>query len=1222
MPQFPLAPRNAFPLYDPRFEHDACGIGFVAYPDGRPHTDVLPLALRALSNLTHRGGVLADGKTSDGAGILCQLPHAFFAAELEGMGIAPPPPGELAVGQIFLPKAPDALSRSVALIEGVLARPSLGLRLLAWRDVPTHRRVLGPQAEATCPVIRQILVAPAAPLDPVSFERRLYLARRLIEREARAARLDDLYLCSLSSRVIVYKGLLLGDALGKFYTDLLNYNFQTGMAIFHQRYSTNTFPTWPRAQPFRLLCHNGEINTIQGNVNWMRAREANLQSAVWGEAMDALKPVIDETGSDSAMLDNVLELLVQSGRSLPHAIAMLAPEAWEMRPDTPANRPIRDFYAYHASLMEPWDGPAALVFCDGRTVGITLDRNGLRPIRYQQTGSGLLIAGSEAGFIELEANTVCRRGRLGPGQMLVLDTETATLYEDEAIKRKLAAQADYSAWLDKILVPLPRRLLPAEDRGDLNPGLDTGLYRAAFGYTAEELTVILRPMAEQGSEPIASMGDDTPLPPLSRVHRPVHHYLRQRFAQVTNPPIDPLREKAGMSLKIMLGRRENILSEGASRAAQIWLDSPLLRADDLEALQNLSAAANPDFTLLKLYATFPVAGGPHGMQKALRRLAHAAEGAVRRRPHAATLLLLSDRDLDAATAPIPILLAVGAVHHHLIQTGLRSRVSLIVETGEVRDVHHFATLIGYGAEAVHPYLALATAGELARSGKVKGVSPAGAAANFARAMEKGLLKIMSKMGISTVDSYCGAQIFEAVGLGQDVIDLCLRGTPSRLGGVSLTDLARDVLALHRNAFGAGSPHLPSPGLFKYKRDGEHHGFNPDVVKTLHKAIKTGDFALYRHFARLTRHTAAAPRDGLSFRSDRQPIPLEEVEPVEEIIRRFSTAAISHGAIGAEAHRTLAIAMNRLGAMSNSGEGGEAVERYGTESNSAIKQVASGRFGVTPAYLMSAREMQIKMAQGSKPGEGGHLPGHKVTAEIARLRHSTPGVGLISPPPHHDIYSIEDLAQLIYDLKQINPLAAVSVKLVAETGVGTIAAGVVKGGADVVHISGADGGTGASPLSSIRHAGLPFELGLAETQQTLIANDLRDRVRLRVDGGLKTGRDVVIAALLGADEYSFGTAALIAEGCLMARACHRNSCPVGIATQRPELRARFPGKPEMVMAYMTFVAQEVRHILAELGYPTLNDLIGRTDLLVQNGLSPLDLPPLLATPDRKAILPRR
>ena len=1202
-------------LYSARNEHEACGIGFVAYADGKPHPDILPLALQALANLAHRGGVLADGKTSDGAGILCQLPYSYFAQELKKLDIRAPEPGSLGVGQFFLPTDEETLASSITLIEAVLADEELGIRVLSWRDVPTNRRTLGPQAEALKPTIRQLLVADAASDSPLPFEQRLYLARRLIEREAQLASLDDLYICTFSSRVIVYKGLLLGDDLGKFYLDLQSYDFQVGMATFHQRYSTNTFSTWPRAQPFRVLCHNGEINTINGNVNWMRAREHNLASPMWGHKIDLLKPVIDETGSDSAMFDNVLELLTQSGRDLPHAVALMAPEAWEMWPDSPDYEARRNFYAYHACLMEPWDGPAALVFCDGQTVGITLDRNGLRPMRYTFTKDNLVAAGSEAGFIDIDPADVVKKGRLGPGQMLVVESASNRIYEDEDIKAKLARPERYSRWLKEISHLPPHNM--TTNGAFVNPeaSFPLDIYQSAFGYTAEELTVVLRPMSMTGKEPIGSMGDDTPIALLSDFNRPVHHYLKQRFAQVTNPPIDPLREQSGMSLSIMLGMRGNILDEGPEWARQLKLDSPVLFDEDLEAIRK-----HPIFEAMCLYAVF----NPkkvNNIHEILEKLAQTAAASIRRRE--ATVVILSDKAIDGSSAPIPILLALGAVHHHLIKEGLRTRVSLVVESGEVRDVHHFAALIGYGAEAVNPYLALASVSKLAQSGKLRETSPAEAMENYGHALEQGLLKIMSKMGIATVDSYCGAQVFEAVGLGQDVIDRCFAGTPSQLGGASLVDLAYIAAQNHLTTFGPDGPRLPSPGQFKFKRGGEHHFYNPTVVKTLQEAARNNDPEAYRQFSEMSRTGAIiSPKDGLTIESDREPIPLDAVEPISEIVRRFSTAAMSHGALSSEAHETLAEAMNQLGGMSNSGEGGEAADRFGTLRNSAIKQVASGRFGVTPAYLMSARELQIKMAQGSKPGEGGQLPGHKVTAEIASLRYSSPNVELISPPPHHDIYSIEDLAQLIYDLKQINPMAAVSVKLVAENGVGTVAAGVVKGGADVVHISGGVGGTGASPLSSIKFAGLPLEMGVAEAQQTLIANDLRDRVRLRTDGGILTGYDVVMAALLGADEYSFGTAALIAEGCIMARTCHTNTCPVGVATQRRELRDKFPGQAQWVVNYIRFVAEEVRQILARLGYSRLNDIIGRTDLLAQKQLEKLNLEPLLSTPDEEGYLPRR
>ncbi|MFQ5612136.1 MAG: glutamate synthase large subunit [Anaerolineae bacterium] len=1226
-------------MYRAGFEKDACGIGFVAYQDGRPRPDVIPMALQALASLVHRGGVAADGRTSDGAGILCQIPHEFFAHELTVQGQTPPEPGGLAVGMFFLPTAPEARARARDVVNATLI--AYGLPPLLWREVPTYDKVLGEVAEAIKPAIWQVLLPRPAEAGTVTdFERRLYLARRAIERACREADIRDVYVCSFSSRTIVYKGLLLGDKLGEFYTDLTRPTFSSGLAIFHQRYSTNTFPTWGRAQPFRVLCHNGEINTIQGNINWMRARESTLSLPAWEDDIETLKPVIDETSSDSAMLDNVLELLYQGGRDLPHALAMLIPEAWESMPPVLVPQARRDFYAYHAALMEPWDGPAAVAFTDGTTVGMALDRNGLRPARYLQTGDGLVIAGSETGIVPLDPARVVRQGKLGPGQMVVVDTSSGEFLENEAIKARLAAARPYGQWVENIntLASLTQNSKLKTQNSKL---LNLQALQAAFGYTAEELTVVLRPMAQNGAEPIGSMGDDTPVAVLSEKPRPVYHYLKQRFAQVTNPPIDPLREELVMSLGILLGHRGNILEQGPQHARQLRLDGPVLLDGQLACIRNLS---QPEFRSATLDATFALARGQAGLAAALDRLAAEAEAAAE---NGAGILIISQRRAGPDRVPVPTLLAVGAIHHHLIRRGLRSRVSLVAESGDVRDVHQLATVIGYGAEAVNPYLALATVADLAESGKVKfngygpdgpgpEAPPAAAQKNLVRALEKGLRKIMSKMGISTLDSYCGAQIFEALGLGREVIDRCLAGTPSRLGGASLADLARDCLAWHAGAYGEKGPRLDSPGFYKFKRNGERHALNPTTVRAL-QAAATESSALngrfpqayekYKEFVQAAGAGYVEPRDALEIHSSRPAIPLDEVEPARAILRRFSTAAMSHGALSAEAHETLSIAMNRLGGMGNSGEGGEAPARYGNEANSAIKQVASGRFGVTPAYLMSARELQIKMAQGSKPGEGGHLPGHKVTAEIAALRHSKPGVSLISPPPHHDIYSIEDLAQLIFDLKQVNPHAAVSVKLVAEMGVGTVAAGVVKGGADVVHISGGSGGTGASPLSSIKNAGLPFEMGLAEAQQTLMANDLRDRVRLRIDGGVKTGRDIVLAALLGADEFSFGTAALIAEGCLMARACHTNTCPVGIATQKPELRAKFPGKPEMVMAYLTFVAEEVREILAGLGFRHLHEIIGRTDLLRQAStgnpqVDRLNLAPMLKDMDPGRLLPRR
>ena len=1082
-----------------------------------------------------------------------------------------------------------------------------------------------------------------------------------------------------------------------FYTDLNDPDYRTAIAVFHQRYSTNTFPTWERAQPFRMLCHNGEINTLQGNLTWMRAREADLgHSNIWGADAAVLAPVISPHGSDSAKLDNALDLLVQSGRDIRHAMMMLAPKAWEKPADVSPEQ--RVFYRYHSCFQEPWDGPAALSFTDGVVAGCMLDRNGLRPARFTVMDDGLVVMASEVGAIDLDERRVVQKGRLRPGEMIAVDTGTGAVENDATIVARFVERQPYGKWLDENMVTLDdvrRRVwqmanskwLIAEGgnriEGDATRTAPDHLpsaighqpsasLQAAFGYTREELLVVLRPMWKEGREPIGSMGDDTPAAALSDVPRPLFHYFKQRFAEVTNPPIDSLREEMVMSLSQRLGCRGSFLTESPAAARLLEIQSPILTEADVAAIRQVhdvaSASLSPSradreariqtrrenerFDAIRpatIDCTWPITEGETGLRRAVRRVCSQAVSAVLT---GHTLLILSDRAVDAARAPIPSLLTVSAVHNHLIEAGERMHASLIVESGEPREVHHFAALLGYGANAIHPWLALGSIADgLAEGGRhTAGISLAEAQQNFIKAVEKGVLKIMSKMGIATLDSYCGAQVFDAVGISDELIQAAFAGTENfKLGGITYENLARDVLAWHRNGYSKASkpeaePKLDSYGFYKARRGGEQHAYSPEVVHALHEVVGLGKrgaeseergakgtvaapstlhaplSAAYRAYADLVeKRPPVELRDLLDFaQHDRQPVSLDEVEPVDAILRRFSSAAMSHGALSAEAHEALTIAMNRLGGASNSGEGGEGEERYGTEANSKIKQVASGRFGVTPAYLMSAAELQIKMAQGSKPGEGGQLPGHKVTAEIARIRHTTPGVALISPPPHHDIYSIEDLAQLIFDLKQVNPAAAVSVKLVAEAGVGTIAAGVAKGHADLIHLSGYNGGTGASPLSSIKNAGGAWEVGLAETQQTLLVNGLRGRVKVRVDGGFKTGRDVVIAALLGADEFSFGTAALVAAGCKMARQCHNNTCPVGIATQRADLRAKFPGKPEMVMAYMTQVAEQVREILAGLGARTVDEIIGHTELLQQAVVGAdagnLDLLPLLWAPD--------
>ncbi len=1245
-----LPPRSANTLYDPRFEHDACGIGFIARIDGAASHAILAMALEALSNLEHRGAVADDAKTGDGAGVLTQIPRALLLRELQAQGLQADA-ADLALGMFFLPNQPERATTATTMIGEQLTQR--GLTLLAWRAVPIDPTALGERALTAMPQIRQAIITRPAGLSDVAFERQLFLARKALERDFGEAGIAA-YIPSLSAHTVVYKGLLLGTNLAQFYTDLRDPLYTTGLAVYHQRYSTNTFPTWERAQPFRMLSHNGEINTIQGNANWMRAREAVLhlpedflEHAVDGPS--ALYPALDLRGSDSAMLDNALELLVVAGRDVRHALAMLVPEAWEKIGDmSPA---LRAFYEYHACLTEPWDGPAALTFSDGRVVGTALDRNGLRPARYILTNDGLVISGSEVGAVAIDESRIVHKGKLGPGQMIAVDTRSGRFFTDEDVKEYLATLQPYEAWVGQHLRRLGSSSVDAQ-------GMEIALQplQMAFGYSSEDLNVVLKPMVSSGHEPVGSMGDDTPAAVLSRLElgRPLFHYFKQRFAEVTNPPIDSLREELVMSLSVSVGRRRNMLEATPAHAHLLQLQSPILNDAQLAALR---AHRDPEIPVTTVAALCPVATP---LAEAVATLCAAAEAAVR---SGTAVLVISDRQVDAHHAPIPILLAASAVHHHLIRTGLRTLCSMVAETGEPREVHHVACLVGYGIEAINPYLALASVRHMAVEREAlrqrtatdqsivakDGSDPRGlslaeeAERHFIQALEKGLLKVMSKMGISSFDSYCGAQIFEALGLDQALVDTCFTGTPTRIGGIGFARIERDMRARHAKAFGTAAPALTHPGFYKYKKDGEYHAFSPPVVHALQKAVQSphalnGDshgpglssegYATYKAYADMVNNRPPVePRDLLELQATGAAVPIEEVEPIEAIVRRFSTAAMSHGSTSLEAHETLSIAMNRLGGLANSGEGGEDQSRYKDERNSRIKQVASGRFGVTPAYLANAVELQIKMAQGAKPGEGGQLPGHKVNEEIARIRHTVPGVALISPPPHHDIYSIEDLAQLIYDLKQANPAARVSVKLVATAGVGTIAAGVTKGYADTILISGHAGGTGAAPLSSIKHVGVPWELGLAETQQTLVLNGLRDRVRLRADGGMKTGRDVVIAALLGADEYSFGTAALVAEGCIMARACHNNTCPVGIATQRLDLRAKFSGKPEMVMAFFRYLAQEVREILASLGLRSLEEAIGRSDLLRQRATGAedadrLDMTPVISAAHLASGAPRR
>jgi len=1210
------------PHLDPWREQDACGVGFVARASGARSRDVMALALQALARVAHRGAAASD-RSGDGAGVLTQIPVRLFGRQ----------PGEsCAVGAFFLPRERGPLACATAIIEEVLAGE--GLPVLAWRDVPVNLDVLGAGARATCPTIRQALIAPPADggrSDADAWERSLYLARRTIERRIAeagpGASLETCFVCSLSCRTLVYKALLTGTELGAFFPDLRSPDYETALAVFHQRYSTNTSPSWALAQPFRLLAHNGEINTLWGNRNAMRAREPALASPLWGERVDRLRPVVWAEGSDSASLDNALELLVRSGRDPVHALMMLVPEAHEGAVEMePA---LRGFYEFHECLVEPWDGPAALAFSDGVLVGSALDRNGLRPCRYKVTRDGLVVAGSETGLVDLDPRDVLESGRLGPGELLVVDTRRKAILHDVEAKTEVARRRPYARWTARNIRPL-RPTTPTRARALAEPA--PVARQLAFGWSHEDLRYVLEPMGAGGQDAVWSMGDDTPIPPLARIPPSLYVYLRQRFAQVTNPPIDPLRETLVMSLRMHLGRRGSLLADRPDGLRLVRNEHPVLLEEELAAL---NAAAGVQAVVLD--ATWHAAppDGPDALRAALDGLCRAAGRAVR---EGARIVVLSDRAADRERAPLPMLLAVGAVHQHLLANGLRTQLGLVAEAGDAWDVHHFAALIGYGAEAVHPWLAL----EVVRAqAEADAEADDDARVRFRGAAEKGLLKIISKMGISTLSSYCGAQIFEALGLGTEVIDRCFTGTVSTIGGIGFTEIAEDVLARQRAAYPpseGAAPALPDHGRVRYRRDGEDHAWSPPLVRAMQNAVAANTPQAFGAFgSRVAARAPASPRDLLAIRGGGggTPVPLAEVEPAEALRRRFISTAMSLGALSPEAHRTLALGMNRMGARSNSGEGGEDPDTYaplanGDRADSRIKQVASARFGVTTSYLVRADELEIKIAQGSKPGEGGQLPGHKVTALIARLRHAVPGVPLISPPPHHDIYSIEDLAQLIHDLKQVNPRARVGVKLVAEAGVGRVAAGVAKAYADYVLVSGHNGGTGASPLSSIKHAGSPWEIGLAETQAILIENGLRHRIEVRVDGGLRTGRDVVIAALLGAEAYGFGTAALVAIGCDMARQCHLNSCPTGIATQRPELRAKFKGTPEQVVAYFTWIAEDARRELAQLGFRRLDDIIGRVDLLerVDHPEVPraqmLDLSLILAdpSPERAAAARRR
>ena len=1200
-------------MYKDLNEKDACGVGFIANRFGSRSHEIIEMATRAVTNLTHRGAVAADAKTGDGAGILTQIPGKLFQKHLEKLGVHLDTITDLGVGMIFLPRYDqNAQAQGRALVEKTWQE--YGVPLLGWRSVPINTASLGAKALETLPEIQQVLVGRSEQLTDDDFERRLYLICKELEHRVAAAALDEFHIASFSHRTIVYKGLLVAPQLVQFYLDLKDSDFQAALAVFHQRYSTNTSSTWMLAQPFHTLAHNGEINTLMGNQNWMRAREADLQSPLWNEHIQKLVPIINKRGSDSMSLDNVLELLTHSDRGIMHAMMCLMPEAYEQIPDMPDA--LKACYEYLSCISEPWDGPAAVAFTDGVVVGASLDRNGLRPARYKVAEDGTVVMGSEVGIIELDESCIVEKGRLGPGQMIAVDTAKGELLKDSEIKHSIANQKPYAEWVQKGTVTLPTGKTSSYATTKTVPD-QLPIHQKAFGYMTEDIERFIKPMITEAKEAVGSMGDDTPPAVISRHPRLLYSYFKQRFAQVTNPPIDSIRERLVMSLTTHLGRQHSLLTETPAHARLIRLPSPILTDTDLQALRELDI---PDFQVVTLSVCFPVGSGKQGLEDALETLCQRASEAI---DAGKTLLVLSDKDVNSDFAPIPMVLAVGAVHHHLIREGKRMRASLIAETGDAREEHHFAVLLGYGASAINPYLALSTIVQLAEDGELEELTAEKAIEIYKATVEKGILKIMAKMGISTVSSYHGAQIFEALGINATVIDKCFTGTASRLSGIGFAEIAAEALHFHAKAFSGSDSDvsLEEAGYFRFRRNGEFHAYNPTMFKALHKFVKGGKSEDYDKYATAVESgELSSLRDLLAFKPS-TPIPIEEVEPAENIVRRFTTGSMSFGALSRETHETLAIAMNRLGAKSGSGEGGENSERFKRQPNgdlasSAIKQVASGRFGVTPTYLASAKELEIKMAQGSKPGEGGQIPGHKVTAEIASLRHSTPGVPLISPPPHHDIYSIEDLAQLIYDLKQANPQAKVAVKLVSEFLIGTIASGVVKGYADVIQVSGHEGGTGASPLSSIKNAGTPWELGLAETQRALVQNELRERVVLRADGGMRSGRDIVIAAMLGAEEYGFGTIAMVATGCVMARQCHLNTCPVGVATQDPALRAKYPGTPEMVVNFMLGVANEVRAILANLGHRCLNDVIGRPELL-----QPIDLAdyPKAATLDLSEIL---
>jgi len=1208
-------------LYDPQFEHDSCGVGFIVDMHGRKSHTIVRKAIQVLVNLQHRGAKGCEVNTGDGAGITMQVPDAFLRAEMQKIGMTLPEIGKYGVGMVFLPRAADSRRRCEQLLEDAVQRT--GQKVLGWRDVPTNNSEIGNSAKAVEPVFRQIFVGVGAgDVSRDTFERKLYLIRRRAENAVAAAGIPDgnyFYLSSMSCDTLVYKGMLSADQIDTYFPDLVNPQVDTALAVVHQRFSTNTFPSWPLAHPFRYISHNGEINTLRGNINWMKARERQFESEIYGNDIKDLLPVLNEAGSDSAILDNALEMLVMGGRSLPHAMMMMIPEAWDGHLTMSDEK--KAFYEYHSCLMEPWDGPASIVFTDGHVIGATLDRNGLRPSRYYVLKDDVVVMASEVGVLEVDPKEIVMKGRLQPGKMFLIDTRQGRIIDDAELKEKIVTEKPYREWLNTRAVNIAD--LAAAKPLHEPDHLTVLLRQQVFGYTHEDLKILMAPMARAGEEAIGSMGTDTPLAVLSDRAPSLFSYFKQLFAQVTNPPLDAIREELVTSMGSALGPERNLLKAERESCRMIKIQSPVMDNDDLAKLRDINL---PGFKAATISMTYRVSEGGPGLRNAMDKLCANVDQAIK---DGATILIISDRGVDKDIAPIPSLLATSGVHHHLVREGTRTKATLIIETGEAREVHHYCLLIGYGASAVNPYLAFETLDDMIRQDMLF-LEHKKAVYHYIKAVNKGVLKVMSKMGISTLQSYRGAQIFEAIGLNEDFVNTYFTNTPSRISGIGIDEVAEEVAARHRHAYPSRpvlAPELDWGGQYQWRAEGEYHMYNPETIHRLQYSTRTNNYRIFKEYTALMDSTSqkfCTLRGLLEPKLADHPVPLDEVEPVEAIMKRFATGAMSFGSIGKEAHETLAIAMNRIGGKSNTGEGGEDSARYTPDANgdsrsSAIKQVASGRFGVTSQYLVSAQELQIKMAQGAKPGEGGQLPGHKVDAVIARVRHSTAGVGLISPPPHHDIYSIEDLAQLIYDLKNSNPRARISVKLVSEVGVGTVAAGVAKAHADVVLISGDSGGTGASPVTSIKHAGIPWELGLAETHQVLVLNDLRSRIIVQTDGQLKTGRDVIVGALLGGEEFGFATSALVVSGCIMMRVCHLNTCPVGVATQDPVLREKFTGKPEYVVNYFRMIAQEVREWMSKLGFRTIDEMVGRMDRLdIKKAVDhwkakKLDLSPMLQMP---------